>query len=83
MTINNKDNIKIVSYLDNKDTESVYLIIKMIINSDVNQDNEMKDLKSVIIIKKKDSHSDSDDWVINSDVFYYIMWNQDFFIVYK
>ena len=43
----------------------------------------MKDLKSVTTIEKKDSHNNSADWVINSDIFYHIMWNQDFFIVYK
>ena len=83
MTADDKDDIKIVSCLNNEDTESVYSTVKMIINSDVNQDNEMKDLKSVTTVEKKDSHSDSDDWVIDSDVFCHMTWNQDFFIVYK
>ena len=67
MTADNEDDIKTVSYLDDKDTRFLYSTVRMIINSDVNQDDEIKDLKSVTTIKKKDSHSDSDDWVINSD----------------
>ena len=61
MIINNKDNIETVSYLNNEDTEFIYLTFKITINSDVDQDNKIKDLKSVITIEKKDSHDDSDD----------------------
>ena len=55
----------------------------MIINSDIDQDNEMKDLKPVTTIEKKGPHSDSGDWVIDSGASYHITWNQDSFIVYK
>ena len=43
----------------------------------------MKDLKPVTTIEKKGPHSDSDDWVIDSGVSCHMMWNQDFFVVYK
>ena len=61
MTVNNKDDIKIVSCLDNKDTRFIYLTVRMTIDLDIDQDNEMKDLKSVTTIEKKGPHSDSDD----------------------
>ena len=43
----------------------------------------MKESESVILIKKKDYHDNSNNWIIDLDVFCYITWNQDFFIVYK
>ena len=83
MITDNKDDIKTVSCLDDEDIRSVYLTVRMTIDSDVNQDNKIKDLKLVTTIEKKDSHSDSDDWVIDSGASHHMMWNQDFFIVYK
>ena len=83
VTTDDEDDIETVSCLDDKDTRSVYSTVRMTINSDVDQDNEVKDLKPVTIIEKKDSHSDSGDWVIDSGVSCHMMWNQDFFIVYK
>ena len=61
MTADNKDDIKTVSYLNDEDIRSVYLTVKITIDSDINQDNKIKDLKSVTIIEKKGPHSDSDD----------------------
>ena len=83
MTADDKDNIKTVSCLNDEDIRFIYLTVRMTINSDVDQDNKVKDLKSVTIIEKKGPHSDSGDWVIDSGASHHMMWNQDSFIVYK
>ena len=43
----------------------------------------MKELEPVTLIEKKDCHNDSDNWIIDSDVFCHMTWDWDFFIVYK
>ena len=75
MITDDKDDIKTVSCLNDEDIRFIYLTVRMIINSDIDQDNKMKDLKSVTTIEKKGSHSDSDDWVIDSGVSHHMTWN--------
>ena len=55
----------------------------MTIDDDIDQNNKMKELKLVTLIEKKDYYNNSDDWIIDLDVFCYMIWNWDFFIVVK
>ena len=50
-----------MSCLNKDDAESIYLTVRMTINNDMNQDNnKIKELKSVTLIEKKDYYNDSD-----------------------
>ena len=56
----------------------------MTIDNNVNQDNnKIKELELITLIEKKDHYNNSNNWIIDSDVFCYMTWNQDFFVVYK
>ena len=83
MAADDEDDIETVSCLDDEDTGSVYSTARMAINSDVDQDNEVEDLKPVTTIGKKGPHGDSGDWVIDSGASRHMTWNQDSFVVYK